>query len=165
MSIDEEVVNTLISRASSKEENTLNINIKDRMREQDVPTLANVWYELLTEYKDRSLDFAEMLLRIVGVYVGMSTTTHGQICCTHKDAMPLFGQLIGSPFLTSTIFLIFCSLDRHLTYCQREIRDSYLQFLADDVYPQCCCRLRDRYHQERNEASGQVATHRHPWHC
>ncbi|OAQ25069.1 Xpo1-domain-containing protein [Linnemannia elongata AG-77] len=69
MSIDEEVVNTLISRTSSKEENTLNINIKDRMREQDVPTLANVWYELLAEYKDRSLDFAEMLLRIVGVYV------------------------------------------------------------------------------------------------
>jgi len=76
MSIDEEVVNTLISRASSKEENTLNINIKDRMREQDVPRLANVWYELLTEYKDRSLDFAEMLLRIVGVYVGMSM--HGR---------------------------------------------------------------------------------------
>ncbi|KAK3826715.1 MAG: armadillo-type protein [Linnemannia gamsii] len=69
MSIDEEVVNTLISRVSSKEENSLNINIKDRMREQDVPRLANVWYELLTEYKDRSLDFAEMLLRIVGVYV------------------------------------------------------------------------------------------------
>ncbi|KAI1313816.1 pre-tRNA nuclear export protein [Mortierella claussenii] len=69
MSIDEEVVNTLSSRISSKEENTLNINIKDRMREQDVPALANAWYELLTEYKDRSLDFAEMLLRIVGVYV------------------------------------------------------------------------------------------------
>ncbi|GJJ75579.1 exportin-T [Entomortierella parvispora] len=69
MSIDEEVVNTLTSRTSSKEENTLNINIKDRMREQDVPRLANAWYELLTEYKERSLDFAEMLLRIVGVYV------------------------------------------------------------------------------------------------
>lgn len=41
------------------------------MREQDVPRLANAWYELLTEYKERSLDFAEMLLRIVGVYVGM----------------------------------------------------------------------------------------------
>ncbi|KAF8949598.1 pre-tRNA nuclear export protein, partial [Entomortierella lignicola] len=70
MSIDEEVVNTLTSRVSSKEENSLNINIKDRMREQDVPTLTNAWYELLAEYKDRSLDFAEMLLRIVGVYVG-----------------------------------------------------------------------------------------------
>ncbi|KAF9966276.1 pre-tRNA nuclear export protein [Mortierella alpina] len=69
MSIDEEVVNTLTSRISSKEENSLNINIKDRMREQDVPRLANAWYELLTEYKERSLDFAEMLLRIVGVYV------------------------------------------------------------------------------------------------
>ncbi|KAG0367569.1 pre-tRNA nuclear export protein [Gamsiella multidivaricata] len=69
MSIDEEVVNTLTSRISSREENTLNINIKDRMREQDIPTLANAWYELLTEYKERSLDFAEMLLRIVGVYV------------------------------------------------------------------------------------------------
>ncbi|KAF9114533.1 pre-tRNA nuclear export protein [Mortierella sp. AM989] len=69
MSIDEEVVNTLTSRISSKEENTLNINIKDRMRERDVPTLANAWYELLSEYKERSLDFAEMLLRIVGVYV------------------------------------------------------------------------------------------------
>ncbi|KAF9345126.1 pre-tRNA nuclear export protein [Mortierella sp. AD094] len=69
MSIDEEVVNTLTSRISSKEENTLNINIKDRMRERDVPTLANAWYELLAEYKERSLDFAEMLLRIVGVYV------------------------------------------------------------------------------------------------
>ncbi|KAI8599615.1 armadillo-type protein [Dissophora ornata] len=69
MSIDEEVVNTLNSRISSKEENTLNINIKDRMREQDVPALTNAWYELLAEYKDRSLDFAEMLLRIVGVYV------------------------------------------------------------------------------------------------
>ncbi|KAF9200449.1 pre-tRNA nuclear export protein [Haplosporangium sp. Z 27] len=69
MSIDEEVVNTLTSRVSSKEENSLNINIKDRMREQDVPTLTNAWYELLAEYKDRSLDFAEMLLRIVGVYV------------------------------------------------------------------------------------------------
>ncbi|KAG0204147.1 pre-tRNA nuclear export protein [Mortierella sp. GBA30] len=69
MSIDEEVVNTLTSRISSKEENSLNINIKDRMREQDVPNLANAWYELLTEYKERSLDFAEMLLRIVGVYV------------------------------------------------------------------------------------------------
>lgn len=87
MSIDEEVVNTLMSRASSKEENTLNINIKDRMREQDVPRLANVWYELLTEYKDRSLDFAEMLLRIVGVYVGMSPKTHGQIwhICNNID--------------------------------------------------------------------------------
>ncbi|KAF9578132.1 pre-tRNA nuclear export protein, partial [Lunasporangiospora selenospora] len=42
---------------------------KDRMREQDVPRLANTWYELLTEYKERNLDFAEMLLRIVGVYV------------------------------------------------------------------------------------------------
>ncbi|KAF9425612.1 pre-tRNA nuclear export protein [Entomortierella beljakovae] len=70
MSIDEEVVNTLSSRVSSKEENTLNINIKDRMREQDVPTLANAWYELLSEYKERNLDFAEMLFRIVGVYVG-----------------------------------------------------------------------------------------------
>jgi exportin-T len=70
MSIDEEVVNTLTSRISSKEENTLNINIKDRMREQDVPALANAWYELLTEYKERDLSFAEMLLRIVGVYVG-----------------------------------------------------------------------------------------------
>ncbi|KAF9961993.1 pre-tRNA nuclear export protein [Modicella reniformis] len=69
MTIDEEVVNTLTSRIGSKEENTLNINIKDRMREQDVPALANAWYELLTEYKERSLDFAEMLLRIVGVYV------------------------------------------------------------------------------------------------
>ncbi|KAG0292802.1 pre-tRNA nuclear export protein, partial [Dissophora globulifera] len=69
MSIDEEVVNTLSSRISSKEENTLNINIKDRMREQDVPAIANAWYELLTEYKERNLDFAEMLLRIVGVYV------------------------------------------------------------------------------------------------
>ncbi|KAF9353934.1 pre-tRNA nuclear export protein, partial [Mortierella sp. NVP85] len=69
MSIDEEVVNTLTSRISSKEENTLNINIKDRMREQDVPALANAWYELLTEYKERDLSFAEMLLRIVGVYV------------------------------------------------------------------------------------------------
>lgn len=72
MSIDEEVVNTLTSRISSKEENTLNINIKDRMREQDVPALASAWYELLTEYKERNLDFAEMLLRIVGVYVGTS---------------------------------------------------------------------------------------------
>lgn len=107
MSIDEEVVNTLISRTSSKEENTLNINIKDRMREQDVPTLANVWYELLAEYKDRSLDFAEMLLRIVGVYVGKSTTTRGQICCTCIDATPLSGQLIGIPFLTWTVFLFF----------------------------------------------------------
>ncbi|KAG0225933.1 pre-tRNA nuclear export protein [Mortierella sp. GBA43] len=69
MSIDEEVVNTLTSRISSKEENTLNINIKDRMREQDVPALAGAWYELLTEYKERDLNFAEMLLRIVGVYV------------------------------------------------------------------------------------------------
>ncbi|KAF9898864.1 pre-tRNA nuclear export protein, partial [Lobosporangium transversale] len=69
MSIDEEVVNTLSARVSSKEENTLNINIKDRMREQDVPALTNAWYELLAEYKERSLDFAEMLLRIVGVYV------------------------------------------------------------------------------------------------
>ncbi|KAF9189572.1 pre-tRNA nuclear export protein [Haplosporangium sp. Z 767] len=69
MSIDEEVVNTLSSRISSREENTLNINIKDRMREQDVPILANAWYELLKEYKERSLDFAEMQLRIVGVYV------------------------------------------------------------------------------------------------
>ena len=45
------------------------------MREQDVPRLASAWYELLTEYKERSLDFVEMLLRIVGVYVGKPLVT------------------------------------------------------------------------------------------
>ncbi|KAG0254528.1 pre-tRNA nuclear export protein [Actinomortierella ambigua] len=69
MSIDEEVVNTLTHRTMTKEENALNIDIKDRMREQDVPQLAAAWYELLAEYKDRSPEFAEFLLRIVGVYV------------------------------------------------------------------------------------------------
>ncbi|KAG0242703.1 pre-tRNA nuclear export protein [Actinomortierella wolfii] len=69
MSIDEEVVNTLTHRTMTKEENALNIDIKDRMREQDVPQLAAAWYELLAEYKDRSSEFAEFLLRIVGVYV------------------------------------------------------------------------------------------------
>ncbi|KAF9969790.1 pre-tRNA nuclear export protein [Actinomortierella ambigua] len=69
MSIDEEVVNTLTHRTMTKEENALNIDIKDRMREQDVPQLTAAWYELLAEYKDRSPEFAEFLLRIVGVYV------------------------------------------------------------------------------------------------
>lgn len=39
------------------------------MREQDVPLLANAWYELLNEYKDRRPEFGEQLLVIIGQYV------------------------------------------------------------------------------------------------
>lgn len=39
------------------------------MREQDVPVLANAWYELLSEYKDRRPEFGEQLLGIIGQYV------------------------------------------------------------------------------------------------
>lgn len=39
------------------------------MREQDVPLLANAWYELLNEYKDRRPEFGEQLLGIIGQYV------------------------------------------------------------------------------------------------
>ncbi|KAF9294429.1 pre-tRNA nuclear export protein [Mortierella antarctica] len=67
--IDEEVVNPLSHRFTTKEQNALNIAIKDRMREQDVPLLANAWYELLNEYKDRRPEFGEQLLVIIGQYV------------------------------------------------------------------------------------------------
>ncbi|KAF9428077.1 pre-tRNA nuclear export protein [Podila epigama] len=68
-SIDEEVVNPLSHRFTTKEQNVLNVAIKDRMREGDVPLLTNAWFELLNEYKDRHAEFGQELLKIVGHYV------------------------------------------------------------------------------------------------
>ncbi|CAG8571231.1 11366_t:CDS:10 [Funneliformis mosseae] len=67
MSIDEEVANIVVPRG--KDQAHRNTAIKDNMRAGDIQKLTSTWYEILSDYRARNPEIAEMCLKVIGLYI------------------------------------------------------------------------------------------------
>ncbi|OZJ05156.1 hypothetical protein BZG36_02232 [Bifiguratus adelaidae] len=67
LSLDEEIARQDVPRG--REQTLRNTQIKDAMRDGDIRKLANAWFELLQEYKDRDQSIADMCLKVIGVFI------------------------------------------------------------------------------------------------
>jgi exportin-T len=79
----------MLSRSSSEQKR--NTELKDLLRNRDVPQVANSWLEILTHWKDKNDVVVEMCLKVIGRWVSWVDIS----LVVNQNSLNMLLQLVG----------------------------------------------------------------------